>query len=319
MTVGRPILIVGLPRSGTTWTMRALGHADRVTPILEPDNEDKQPTAIRAKRQVGRYPVLRPGQESPAYRRLWEWILAGAPEGRRSLLARRMLGPGSTGRIHDGRFDPMARVAGAVAGRPPSTVGALLNGHHGRVVAKSIHAQLSIEWLAGEFDMDVVLLLRHPANVLASWLEVHLKDARNTTLENSPEIRARYLEPWGVAPPGPDPIEQMSWRIGLLIAVLEDVSTRHPDWPVRIHEQLCVDPMAEFERLYGDLGLSWGPSSEEFLRTHNAPGSGFNINRIASEVSDSWRTRLDDSQLNTLRQVLDRFPISTWSGRDFER
>ena len=104
-----------------------------------------------------------------------------------------------------------------------------------------------------------------------------------------------------------------------MIAVLEDAATRHPEWSVRIHEQLCVDPITEFQRLYGELGLPWGQSSEDFLRTHNAPGSGFTVHRIASEVSDSWRSRLDDSQLRTLRRVLGRFPISTWTDQDFER
>lgn len=319
MTGDRPIVIVGLPRSGTTWTLRALGSAEGVTTILEPDNEDKQPSAIRAKGVVGRYPVLHPGEESPAYRRLWEWIFAGAPEGRRSQLARRMLGPGAVQRIHDGRFDPLTWLAGTVAGPPPLNPGAPRPAFGGRVVAKSIHAQLSIEWLAEEFDVDVVLLLRHPANVLASWLELNLKDARNTTLEHSAAIRTRYLEPWGVPLPGPEVIEQMSWRIALLVAVLEDVSSRHPDWPIRVHERLCVDPVAEFKTLYRDLRLGWGPSTEEFLRTHNAPGSGFAVNRVASEVSDSWKRRLDDRQLETLREVIEIFPITTWSDRDFER
>jgi hypothetical protein len=318
MTVDRPIVIVGLPRSGTTWTLRALGSAAGVVSISEADNEDKQPTAISAKHQVGRYPVLRLGQESPAYRRLWAWIFNGAPEGRRSLIARRILGPGAVERIHDGRFDPVTRLAGAVAGGPPPTTGPTI-GAASRVVAKSIHAQLSIEWLADAFDVEVALILRHPANVLASWSEVNLKDARNTTLENDAEIRSRYLEPWGVAPPGPDPIERMSWRIGLLTAVLEDVSSRHPDWPLLIHEQLCADPPGEFRRLYNDLGLPWGRATENFLDTHNAPGSGFVVKRVASELKDSWQRRLDNDQVATLRRVMSWFPITTWSDQDFRR
>jgi hypothetical protein len=222
-------------------------------------------------------------------------------------------------RIHDGSFHPVTRLAGVVAGRPTAPTGTPPATDRGRVVAKSIHAQLSIEWLADAFDVDVVLLLRHPANVLASWLELNLKDGRNETLEHSTAVRTRYLDPWGIGPPGPDPIEQMSWRICLLAAAIEDVSNRHPEWPVRRHEQLCVNPVHEFEQLYGDLRLDWAPSSEEFLRAHNAPGSGFVIDRIASELSDSWKTRLDDRHLDTLRRVVGTFPITTWSDRDFDR
>lgn len=315
MTDPRPIVIVGLPRSGTTWTLRALASAAGTTAVLEPDNEDKFPASIHAKHTVGRYPVLRPGDQALPYRDLWAWIMSGAPEGRRSRLARHLLGPGAIGRIHEGRRDPLTWLAGQVARTPrPGTAGG-----QGRIIAKSIHAQLATEWLAAEFDVEMLLLLRHPANVLASWLEMNLKDARNSTLETRPEIRSRYLEPWGVPLPGPDPVERMSWRIGLLTAAVEDAASRHPEWHLRTHERLCSDPADEFRQLYAGLGLDWGEAPATFLEGHNAPGSGFVINRVASELSDSWRRRLDDGQLTTLCRALELFPISTWTARDFVR
>ena len=315
MSTRRPILIVGLPRSGTTWTLRALACAENTHAILEPDNEDKFPGAIHAKRKVGRYPVLAPGDSAPAYRRLWEWVLSGAPESRRSLFARRLLGPGAVERIHEGRPDPVTWLAATVAREP--RVPTKDAPPWARFVAKSIHAQFAVEWLADEFDIDVVLLLRHPANVLASWMENNLKDSRNATLETRPEIRARYLEPWGVPPPGPDPIERMSWRIGLLVAAIEDAHRRHPEWQIRTHEVLCSDIVTEFRALYHELGLEWTPAAEQFLEGHNKPGTGFAVNRVASELSDSWRRRLDDAQVTTLRRELARFPITTWGDVDF--
>jgi len=314
---GRPIVIVGLPRSGTTWTMRALGSAAGAATVLEGDNEDKFPASIHAKRARGRYPVLAPGQEAGPYRALWQWILDGAHEDRRSRLARRLLGPGAEQRIHQGRPDPVTWLAATVARHPRTPDAAAVRNGGPRIVAKSIHAQLAVEWLAAEFDVDVLLLLRHPANVLASWMELNLKDARNSTLESRSDIRRRYLDPWGVGPPGPDPVERMSWRIGLLIAALEDAGSRHPDWHRRTHEQLCVDPTAEFRRLYADLGLEWGPPVEEFLEGHNTPGSGFVVKRVASELPDAWRTRLDADEVSTLRRVLARFPITTFTDADF--
>jgi Sulfotransferase family len=313
----RPIVIVGVPRSGTSWTMRALGNAVGATNILEPDSEDKWPSAIHAKRNLGRYPVLTPGDEAPAYRRLWSWTFDGAPEPRRSVLARHILGPGAEDRIYDGRLDPVTWLASTLARdpgprRPPTVPPA-----GPRMVAKSIHAQLAVEWIAAEFDIDVLLLLRHPANVLASWMAINLKDSRYSTLEHRPDIRARYVERWGVPMPGPDPVERMSWMIGLLLAAIEETAARHPDWHVRTHEQLCADPMAEFRQLYADLGLVWGGAAEDFLVEHNTPGSGFAVKRVASELPDSWRQRLDDDQLTTLRRVLGWFPLTTWTDRDF--
>ncbi len=255
---------------------------------------------------------------APDYRRLWEWILAGAHEERRSRLARHLLGPGAVDRIHDGRLDPVTWLAATLARDPraaplPAAIG------RPRIVAKSIHAQLATEWLATEFDVEVLVLLRHPANVLASWLELNLKDARNSTLESRPDIRARYLEPWGIRPPGSDPVERMSWRIGLLIAALEEARSRHPEWHVRTHEQLCTDPPAEFHQLEDELSLEWGEQSEAFLEGHNAPGTGFVVKRVAAELPDSWQSRLDDAQVATLRRTLDQFPITTYTDEDYTR
>ncbi|HLH27828.1 MAG TPA: sulfotransferase, partial [Acidimicrobiales bacterium] len=190
---------MGLPRSGTTWTHEVLGRTAGVCRVGEPDNEDKHPNAIHAKRRAGRYPVLGPGDDDPDYRRLWQWILSGAPEGRRDRLAHFVLKRGLENRIYEGRRDLVTWLGGSIARshRPAPAP-------PGRMVVKSIHAQLALEWLASNFDVEVLVLFRHPANVLASWMEVNLKDGRNTTLERRADVRARYLERWGVPLPGPD-------------------------------------------------------------------------------------------------------------------
>jgi hypothetical protein len=176
-----------------------------------------------------------------------------------------------------------------------------------------------MEWLDDEFTITPLVLLRHPASVLASWVEVNLKEGRYGTLESRPDIRARYLDRWGVPQPGPDRIETLSWRIGLLIAVLEEVLAKHPTWQMRTHEELCTDSVSTFRTLFADLGLEWSDATEEYLVTNNVPGGGFETRRVASEVVGSWQKRLDDDQLATLRRVLGWFPITTWSDADFER
>ncbi len=230
-----------------------------------------------------------------------------------------MSAPRKHERIFEGRQDLVTWVAATLARDPRPKASLDTDGRPARVIAKSIHAQLALEWLTSEFDVEVLVLLRHPANVLASWMEVKLKDSRNPTLETRPEIRHRYIEPWGVPLPGPDPVERMSWRIGLLTAALEEAAARHPGWHVRIHETLCLDPVAEFEQLYRDLGLRWTGETAKYLNDHDAPGEGFRVIRVASEQADSWKRRLDDDQLATLRRVLDWFPISSWSDEDYDR
>ena len=82
----------GTSSFGDNWTLDALARAPGCVGVLEPDNEDFVPSAAYAKRALGRYPCLVPGEESPAYAQLWEWALHGADVNSRIRLAKWILG-----------------------------------------------------------------------------------------------------------------------------------------------------------------------------------------------------------------------------------
>jgi hypothetical protein len=69
---GTTVLIAGVPRSGTTWIGECLSAASTTAYVHEPDNELARPSAARAKRGIGPYPVLAPGESAPEFDRLWE-------------------------------------------------------------------------------------------------------------------------------------------------------------------------------------------------------------------------------------------------------
>ena len=120
--------------------------------------------------------------------------------------------------------------------------------------------------------------------------------------------------------PGPDPVEQMSWMIGLLLAAIEDAATAasrlahpHPRAAVRRSARrvpTALRPTSDWAGVRPPRTSSSG---------HNTPGTGFVVKRVASELPDSWRHRLDDEQVATLRRVLGVVPGPTWTDRDFIR
>src|SRR3954470_8181444 len=72
------ILVVGTPRSGTSWVGQALAAAQGAREVGEPDNEDNFPYAIKAKAGLGRFPVVPAGSRGPpASAALWEGAFAG--------------------------------------------------------------------------------------------------------------------------------------------------------------------------------------------------------------------------------------------------
>ncbi|MGH9017657.1 MAG: hypothetical protein ACRDY1_07915, partial [Acidimicrobiales bacterium] len=184
-----------------------------------------------------------------------------------------------------------------------------------RPVVKSVHAPLAAEWVVGPADVDVVVVLRHPANVLASWLSLDLPDG-DRHLDDDGAVRRLYTERWGVAPPGPDRLERAVWHVGLFTAALEEAASHHPEWTVCVHEDLCVDPPSRFAALFDAVGLRWTPSSEAALAAGDRPGDGFSLQRRAADAAGAWRGRLGRPELDALRRVLAAFPLRNWAADD---
>jgi len=297
--------------------MQVLGADPNLDPLLEPDNEGTSAPAIWGKKAAGRFPALQPGDYDQRYHELWSWILEGAPPSLRLRFAAQILRPvqppGRT-RFLQGRRVPLMTIAGAMASHPGNGTPSVLGNQ--RLLVKSVHAPLALEWLAEEFEFDVLVLLRHPGNVLSSWLALNLNE-QFIRLEENPAVRTRLLNPWGVAPPGHDPLERMIFSIGVLSAALEEAATRNSRWHIRTHEQLCSDPGQEFKKLYADLGLTWSEAVEGFLVGNDRPGQGFLTQRVAAELPDNWKRRLTSHQVAVMQRVLSQFPLRTWTAEDF--
>ncbi len=314
----RPVLLVGVPRSGTTWAGRVLSAAPATHEVTEPDNEGWSAPAIASKRGLGRFPVLAPGDRAPAYRRLWRWVFDGAPSNTRLQIGGRALhrlDEEARQRLVGGHRAPVGRIIGTLS-RPPRP--AEPRADRPAVVAKSVHSPLALEWLAAEFDVQVVVLLRHPAAIYSSWIELDLPDA-DRGLDRDPAVQRRLVQPLGLPQPGPGQAERSIWQLGVLLCALEDAVSRHPDWHVRTHEDLCEDPTAAFGSLYRDLGLAWTTRAEDFLAASDRPGSGFATLRPTAELPGAWESRLSGAQVDELRRVLGGFPLRRWSAAGFGR
>ena len=309
-----PVLIVGSPRSGSTWAEEVLAHTAGACMIHEPDNEAIDPFAFRAKLGLGRYPVLGPGEAAPVtYAELWRRALAGQVHWRspRWLAAKALLTksrPDVKASFRDQRpLTSRLRVVETLAA-PPS--------HRRRVpqvIVKSVHASLAVEWIAAQRPVKVLVIQRNPFNIVASYTQLGWGDSRLDTTSQLRDGVAGYS--W-VPPlePGASTLSRVAWQIGLFTSALEMAAQRHPEWRVVAHEDLCRDPEGGFRSLCHDLDLGWTAGASEFLAASNRPGAGLVTNRVASEQPDRWRRRLTPDQADEVADVLGRFPISAATG-----
>src|SRR5438105_3757242 len=173
LTAMRAVLVVGLPRGGTTWVGRVFARAPETDYVHEPDGVH-EPFAYRSRVRDGleNHAMLTPGQPAPEYERLWRCALGherpSAPV--RDRVARWAFGGVSSDRRlaerRAGRFSPRLRLAMATAvpraARPDREI----------VVVKSVNAACASEWIFAKFEPMIVVVRRDVRSVVASWLSI---------------------------------------------------------------------------------------------------------------------------------------------------
>jgi hypothetical protein len=304
------VLVMGPGRSGTSWVGAVLGTTAGAGYVYEPDDVRWVPFAVRATPRLGTLPVLAPDDDGPpALTRLWDAAF-GAPvrylPGRHRVAAALFKGATDAERravVHPtrGHTTIRLRVAGALAVPRHDPAPAR---HH---VVKSFRTPFMVDWICARWDPAVVVCRRHPLDVVASALEL---GQHMDVDELSPKALAVARDRWGVAPPDAhDPVRLMAWRVGMVMSACDDVLRVHPEFRAVDHEELCADPVGEFERVARDAGLEWTEESAQFVRDSNRPGSGYELLRIAEDLPGRWRKRLSPADARAATDVLAQYPI----------
>jgi hypothetical protein len=309
------VLLVGVPRGGTTWVGQVLGHTAGAVYVHEPDGTH-DPYAFRAKLTQFNQPMIdadAPRAAAPELAALFDGALAGGTTtgSWRDQLARRLWS-----RVTDdekmtarrtGKQSPRLRIALAAAQpRGPAAP----NVEH--VVVKTVNAAFCAEWIVRHCSPSSVgIISRHPLNVLASWRDFEW------TPPYGPQYRAmrvRAHDRWGVELPPPDapPMVRAAAVAGALGYALHEALQRHPDWIDISHDDVCVDASARFPAVAQQLGLEWNADAAAHVAGADRPGEGFATQRVTADQPDRWRTRLDADEIAAATDVLARFPGAPW-------
>lgn len=312
---GRPILVTGAIRSGSTWVGKMLAQAADHYYVHEPFNPSLAP-------QPGfeRVPVhhwfehVSPANEAP-YQGTVAALVGGRYRIRRDPAATRLRGLRMALRRYR-RYQGIRH-----SGQQP--------------VLKDPLAVFAAEWLASRFDADVVITIRHPAAFVSSVrrLEWPIDHARE--ILDQKDLMARYLYPYEAeiarSRVDDDLIDQAALTWKLVYHVVSEYQARYPNWHFVHHEDLSRDPEGQFEQLYGKLGLPFDARVADAVRAHSAAGNvkeidvhQGDIKHTSSIVVDSrenvhsWRSRLTQSEVSRIYdrvgEVADRFYArDTWT------
>jgi hypothetical protein len=208
-------------------------------------------------------------------------------------------------RAQRGASDLVRAGRDLVRSLPPRLTGA-------RPLVKDPIALLSAEWLASQFGMQVVVLVRHPAAFAASLKRLDYRhdfgsfvvDGEVPEIVRPYEAEIREQAEWPA-----DVLTQASlfWRI--LYGAVDGYRARHPEWTYLRHEDASADPLGTFEHIYATLGLKLVPEArreiEQATSESDNPAELRNPHdvKLASVASlGRWRTQLTPKEIEFLRE-----------------
>lgn len=240
-----PVLVLSLPRSGSSWVGETLGRATNALYLREP--------VTQGDKAFWRT-VFSPEEPDVAesYQRLADKAFLAWPDSPRNIVI----------------FPPQW----ALIWRRPR-----------RLVIKEVNP-LACEWYIRRYQPRVLLLVRHPVGVALSW---HKKG----WLSAEPEVWAGNGKTQGRA-------------LRFALDALEGY-----DAHIRVvYEQVCADPLGEFEHMFAFAGLSWNSLIRAFIRWSTGD---------SKKMIDAWRGKISPEAMEAMRSSYRQFDLP-WYQKDEE-
>lgn len=289
----KPILVTGAPRSGTTWVGRMIAKAPSVHYIHEPFNISALPCSCGVRFPYWFFYVT-PDNES-YYRGHIEHTLG-------SSLNRYKVANLITQLMKTKRLRVLLDFAGSL-----TTV---------RPLVKDPLALCSAEWLAWAFDMDVIVVIRHPAAFVNSYKQLgwshpfsHFMSQPLLMRDQLSSFQAEISE---YVNHEHDIIDQSSLLWRLLHHIIGNYQRVHPDWCFVRHEDLVLDPQSGFRAIFDRLELTFGEQVRRAILKYSElvgldrVGNPYTLRRNGEKATQAWRTELTPKEIERIRgQVVD--------------
>lgn len=182
-----------------------------------------------------------------------------------------------------------------------------------RPLIKDPIALFSTPWLAENFNMDVVVMIRHPAAFVSSVKFLGWSFDFNNFLKQ-PLLMNEYLSSFKLE------IEDFAknehsilmqatllWKI--IYSTVNRFQIEYPNWIYLRHEDLSENPIREFKSLYAKLDLNITKKIETKIMkyTHqdltNDPiyNNPFTLKRNSSINIKYWKSRLTEGEINFIK------------------
>ena len=282
-----------MPRSGTTWLASILNTAKDIKYFYEPFNKDHIPEAAL---YWNKY--LRAEEENKEFSQFCQAAFTGKLTQKSYLKTLKF---------------PYKVLQGNLRWLP------------GRVMVKDVHSTMSLEWIDMHIAPIIIILMRHPCAMVASWLRT-FKPAFETgnviglqRLLEQPKLCKDYLQPFeDLLQKKGHYWQKVAHYWGAAHYVMLKQQQQHPDWMIIQHEQLCLDPENEFRKIFDKLQLHWTKKTDQLLKASTTFDSlkSYIPSRITAQEAEKWKQQLIPNQIKEIMDAVKPFNIPYYINND---
>lgn len=272
------ILVTGSHRSGSTWAGKVLASGGEVLYIQEPFN------VFHEKRY-----------ETPV--KYWFEYLNNRDTPERQTAFRQYLQRFTNFNVL--RLKEDLKDTKNIIQYPRTIYGAWRKNRLPRKLFKDPLALFSAEWLAQHFDMDVVILIRHPAAFAES---IKAQNWRHDFSQFSQQTRLMqdHLQPFEediqdfINNPSrqADILEHATLLWNIVHHQILFYKKNYPEWKFVRHEDLSREPFAAYETLFDSLQLNFNEKVRKYLTETTQSDENSRLKRQSTENILKWKRKL---------------------------
>lgn len=306
------IFVTGVIRSGTTFTGKILSLPLEVDYIHEPFNTECGMSGMKR-----RYRYVRPSLDTSEMRRIHSLV--------EDVFAYNFTLQTT---CYDG--DPWYRnlAKQLVGSRGPFYLRlAKANPFHTTSVIKDPTGSMMANYLYQRFEVQPVVLIRHPVSLVASFRRLEWWPQSEKLLEQSALVSDHFDSP-SVQPSAsdyelPDHVIDACVHWNLVNRVLLKWAQKY-DWNLVKHERLCENPHSTFKRLYNKMNLPWSDyvriKIEEMTNSKSPKATNNNVQDFERNSEKIFKNRLYSVSKNKREEIykitkdvaLQVYPISSF-------
>jgi len=196
-----------------------------------------------------------------------------------------------------------------------------------RPLVKDPIAFFSAKWLAATFDMDVVVLIRHPAAFASSLKRLNWAFPYSHFLEQ-PLLMKDCLQPFAdeikkYSEQDYDIIDQASllWRI--IHYWIAEYQKEHQKWIFIRHEDISRNTLSGFLELFNQLNLEYTETTKQTILDYSSINNSRQdyeadeLKRHSLKNIEIWKSRLTPSEIERIRTKVEDISSKFYDDEDW--